>query len=365
MRYARAMLDTVNVLSPEQLRTIDAYWRAANYLSVGQIYLLRQPALARTAAARAHQAAFARSLGHDAGPQLHVRAHEPRHHRARSQRDLHRGARSRRPRNRGQHVSRRHVQRILCRCSANEDGLKRLFRQFSFPGGIPSHVAPETPGSIHEGGELGYALLHAFGAAFDNPDLIVALRRRRRRGGDGSAGGKLALQQISRIRCATARCCRSSTSTDTRSRVPPFSRGCPRGTHRLLRGYGYQPLLRRRRRSRRDAPADGAHARRRADEIRAIQRRRARRRRPRAARLADDRAAHAQRLDGPEVRRRPADRGHFRAPPGPADELRHESRTPRDARSVDAQLPARGALRRRTDADRRKSPSCRRAANGA
>ncbi len=58
--------------------------------------------------------------------------------------------------------------------SEDEDGLRELFRQFSFPGGIPSHVAPETPGSIHEGGELGYALSHAFGAAFDNPDLLVA-----------------------------------------------------------------------------------------------------------------------------------------------------------------------------------------------
>jgi xylulose-5-phosphate/fructose-6-phosphate phosphoketolase len=56
----------------------------------------------------------------------------------------------------------------------DEEGIKRLFKQFSFPGGIPSHVAPETPGSIHEGGELGYSLSHAYGAAFDNPDLIVA-----------------------------------------------------------------------------------------------------------------------------------------------------------------------------------------------
>ena len=89
--------------------------------------------------------------------------------------------------------------------------MRRLFRQFSFPGGIPSHVAPETPGSIHEGGELGYALSHAYGAAFDNPDLIVALRRRRRRGGDGPAGHELALEQVPRTRPATARCSRCST----------------------------------------------------------------------------------------------------------------------------------------------------------
>ena len=81
--------------------------------------------------------------------------------------------------------------------SQDEEGLQRLFKQFSFPGGIPSHVAPETPGSIHEGGELGYSLAHAYGAAFDNPDLIVACVI-----GDGEAetgplAGELALEQIS------------------------------------------------------------------------------------------------------------------------------------------------------------------------
>ena len=83
--------------------------------------------------------------------------------------------------------------------------MRKLFRQFSFPGGIGSHVTPETPGSIHEGGELGYALAHAFGAAFDNPDLRRLLRRRRRRGRDRAAGGELALEQVPRTRRATAR----------------------------------------------------------------------------------------------------------------------------------------------------------------
>ena len=78
--------------------------------------------------------------------------------------------------------------------SPDADGMKRLFKQFSFPGGIPSHAAPETPGSIHEGGELGYSLSHAYGAAFDNPDLLVACVDRRRRGGDRPAGHELALQ---------------------------------------------------------------------------------------------------------------------------------------------------------------------------
>ena len=80
---------------------------------------------------------------------------------------------SRRPGSGRERVPRGHLHRGLPDISQDEDGLRELFRQFSFPGGIPSHVAPETPGSIHEGGELGYALAHAYGAAFDNPDLLV------------------------------------------------------------------------------------------------------------------------------------------------------------------------------------------------
>ena len=78
------------------------------------------------------------------------------------------------------------------------EGMAAFFRQFSFPGGVPSHCAPETPGSFHEGGELGYSLLHAFGAALDQPDLVVVLRRRRRRGRDRPAGHELALRPLPR-----------------------------------------------------------------------------------------------------------------------------------------------------------------------
>ena len=107
--------------------------------------------------------------------------------------------------------------------SQDEGGMKRLFTQFSFPGGIPSHVAPETPGSIHEGGELGYALSHAYGAAFDNPDLIVAAVV-----GDGEAEtGPLATSWHSNKflnPVATARCCRSCISTATKSPIRPCLR---------------------------------------------------------------------------------------------------------------------------------------------
>ena len=161
-------------LAPEQLSRMDAWWRAANYLSVGQIYLYDNPLLKEPLSLRHIKP---RLLGHwGTTPGLNfIYVHLNR-------------------------VIREHDLNMIYVCgpghggpglvantylegaydelypdvSRDEAGMKRLFTQFSFPGGIPSHVAPETPGSIHEGGELGYALSHAFGAAFDNPGLIVA-----------------------------------------------------------------------------------------------------------------------------------------------------------------------------------------------
>jgi xylulose-5-phosphate/fructose-6-phosphate phosphoketolase len=161
-------------LSKDYLEKLDAYWRAANYLSVGQIYLLDNPLL--TEPLRIEHVK-PRLLGHWGTTP-------------------------------GLNFIYAHLNRVICKYELDmiyiagpghggpalvantylegtyseyyphvpedADGLRELFRQFSFPGGIPSHVAPETPGSIHEGGELGYALSHAFGAAFDNPELIVA-----------------------------------------------------------------------------------------------------------------------------------------------------------------------------------------------
>ena len=160
-------------LTPDMLEAMNAWWRAANYLSVGQIYLLANPLLKeplrlehikprllghwgttpglnfiyvhmnRVIKARDLNAIFVTGPGHG-GPGLVANAYLE-------------GSYS----------------EIYTAVSQDEEGLRRLFKQFSFPGGIPSHVAPETPGSIHEGGELGYSLAHAFGAAFDNPDLLV------------------------------------------------------------------------------------------------------------------------------------------------------------------------------------------------
>ena len=89
--------------------------------------------------------------------------------------------------------------------------MKRLFKQFSFPGGIPSHTAPETPGSIHEGGELGYSLSHAYGAVFDNPDLLAVCVVGDGESRDRAAGHQLALEQVPESGPATAPCCRSCT----------------------------------------------------------------------------------------------------------------------------------------------------------
>ena len=134
----------------------------------------RQPAPARAAPRRAHQAAAARPLGHDAGPQPHLRPHEPGDPELGPRRDLrHRARGTAVRRSSPTRTSRAPTARSTRASPATPTGMRKLFRQFSFPGGIPSHVAPETPGSIHEGGELGYALSHAYGAAFDNPDLVV------------------------------------------------------------------------------------------------------------------------------------------------------------------------------------------------
>ena len=153
---------------------IDAYWRAANYLSVGQIYLMDNPLL-REPLAPHH--VKPRLLGHwGTTPGLNlVYAHLNRVIRDRELNVIYITG----PGHGGPGlVANAYLEgtytEVYSAISEDTDGLRKLFRQFSFPGGIPSHVASETPGSIHEGGELGYALVHAFGAAFDNPELVVA-----------------------------------------------------------------------------------------------------------------------------------------------------------------------------------------------
>ncbi|HKN89880.1 MAG TPA: phosphoketolase, partial [Acidimicrobiia bacterium] len=161
-------------LSERDVARLDAWWRAANYLSVGQIYLLDNPLLEEPLEA-AH--VKPRLLGHwGTTPGLNfIYAHL---NRVIAARDLdaificgpgHGG-----PGMVANTWLEGTYSEMYPSVSRDGDGMQRLFRQFSFPGGIPSHAAPETPGSIHEGGELGYSLSHAFGAAFDNPGLLVA-----------------------------------------------------------------------------------------------------------------------------------------------------------------------------------------------
>jgi xylulose-5-phosphate/fructose-6-phosphate phosphoketolase len=160
-------------LSADELRLIHAYWRAANYLSVGQIYLLDNPLLHRPLEARDTKPRLLGHWGTTPGLNL-IYAHMNREIKARDLNCIyiigpgHGGPAL---------VANTYLEgsytELYPAITADEEGMQKLFRQFSFPGGIPSHVAPETPGSIHEGGELGYSLSHAFGAAFDNPDLLV------------------------------------------------------------------------------------------------------------------------------------------------------------------------------------------------
>ena len=174
MNEAGTPLHAGGTLTPEELRTIDAWWRAANYLSVGQIYLLDNPLLREPLKIEHIKPRLLGHWGTTPGLNL-IYAHLNRVIKARDLDMLfitgpgHGG-----PALVASTWLEGSYSELYPNVPRDAEGMERLFRQFSFPGGIPSHTAPETPGSIHEGGELGYSLSHAYGAAFDNPDLIVA-----------------------------------------------------------------------------------------------------------------------------------------------------------------------------------------------
>ena len=161
-------------LTPEELRKIDAYWRAANYLSVAQIYLCDNPLLREPLKLEHVKQLLLGHWGTTPG-QNFIYAHLNRVIKGHDLNMIYMsGPGHGAPAVVGNVYLEGSYSEVYPHIGRDEAGLKRLFQQFSFPGGISSHVSPQTPGSIHEGGELGYSLSHAFGAAFDNPDLVVA-----------------------------------------------------------------------------------------------------------------------------------------------------------------------------------------------
>ncbi len=358
--------DSTPPLSPHELARLDAYWRAANYLSVGQIYLLDNPLL-REPLRIEH--VKPRLLGHwGTTPGLNfIYAHLNRVIRERELSVLYVTG----PGHGGPGlVANTYLEgtytELYPHIGHDEEGLRRLFRQFSFPGGIPSHVAPETPGSIHEGGELGYSLVHAFGAAFDNPELLVCCVV-----GDGEAetgplaaswhsnkfldpvrdGAVLPVLHLNGYKIA---------SPTVLARIPQQE------LRSLLEGYGYAPRFVE------GSDPEEMHQLMAATldevtgEIAADPTRRARAGRARAPALADDRAAHAEGLDRAEGGRRAARGGLVSLPSGPARRPAGKARAPAPARGVDALLSPRGAVRRGRRAARGAGSACaeRRAADG-
>jgi xylulose-5-phosphate/fructose-6-phosphate phosphoketolase len=230
-------------LSEREVRLLDAYWRAANYLTVGQIYLLDNPLLREPLAPEHVKERLLGHWGSDPGLSL-IYAHVNRLIVAR---DLNAifitGPGHGAPAIVANTWLEGTYSELHPSVSRDEAGMARLFRQFSFPGGIPSHVAAEVPGSIHEGGELGYALVHAFGAAFDNPDLLVVCVI-----GDGEAEtGPLATSWLSTAFLNPAR----DGAVLPILHLNGYKIASPTVLSRIplddlldqMHGYGYQPLV--------------------------------------------------------------------------------------------------------------------------
>jgi xylulose-5-phosphate/fructose-6-phosphate phosphoketolase len=234
-------MDTTT-LTPESLHNIDAYWRAANYLSVGQIYLFDNPLLKRPLALTDIKHMLLGHWGTTPG-QNFIYVHL---NRAIKKYDLNMiyvsGPGHGGPAVVGNTYLEGSYSEVYPEISQDEAGLQKLFLQFSFPGGIPSHASPECPGSIHEGGELGYSLSHSFGAVFDNPDLIVACVI-----GDGEAEtGPLATAWHSNkfLNAATDGVVLPILHLNGYKIANPtvLARITPEELDQLLRGYGWTPI---------------------------------------------------------------------------------------------------------------------------
>ena len=335
----------VNTLTPELLHKMDAYWRAANYLSVGQIYLYDNPLLKRPLALADVKHMLLGHWGTTPG-QNFIYAHL---NRVIKKYDLdmiyvsgpgHGG-----PAVVGNTYLEGTYSEIYPDISQDEAGLRKLFLQFSFPGGIPSHASPECPGSIHEGGELGYSLSHSFGAVFDNPDLIVACVV-----GDGEAEtGPL----------ATAWHSNKFLDPATDGAVLPIlhlngykisnptllARITREELEQLLRGYGWTPYFVEGHEPELMHEAMAATLDTAVEQIKKIQQDARVHGNADASALADDRPQFAQGLDRAEGGRWPAGRRHLPLAPGAALRPGHPSRTPQAAGRLAEELPAGGTLR--------------------
>ena len=336
----------IKPLPRELLDKMDAYWRAANYLSVGQIYLYDNPLLKRPLAPTDMKHMLLGHWGTTPG-QNFIYVHL---NRVIKKYDLdmiyvsgpgHGG-----PALVGNTYLEGTYSEIYPHISQDEAGLQKLFKQFSFPGGIPSHVSPECPGSIHEGGELGYSLSHSFGAVFDNPDLIVACVV-----GDGEAEtGPLA------------------TSWQSNKFLDPVTDGAvlpilhlngykianptilariePEELDQFLRGNGWTPYYVEGHEPALMHEAMAATLDQVVEEIKRIQheaRVNGNTMRPRWPMIV---LKSPERLDGPEMGGRPANRRHVPRASGAALRSAGTSRTSQTAGRVDAQLPTGGTLRR-------------------
>ena len=303
-------------LNRQELWQLDAYWRAANYLTACQLYLLDNPLLERPLNKSDLKQTIVGHWGTCPG-QNFIYTHL---NRVIKRDDLDMIYLSGPGHGGNAMVAQDWLDgsytEVYPNITRDKEGMQKLFKRFSFPGGIPSHVAPETPGSIHEGGELGYSLAHAFGAVADNPDLIAACVV-----GDGEAetgplatswhgnkfmnpitdGAVLPILHLNGFKIANP----TIFSRMSHGEVESFFRGCgwePRFVE------GDEPMA--------DAPADGCGARLGDPRDQAHPAHRAQERRGEAPALADARAAYPQGLDGAEGGRRPARRGLLARPSG-------------------------------------------------
>ena len=353
-------------LSADELRKIDAYWRACNYLCAGMIYLHDNPLLKEPLRPEHFKNRLLGHWGSDPG-QTFTWVHLNRLIRKYDLNMIYiSGPGHGAPATLSNCYLEGTYSEIYPEKSQDEAGMLKLFRAFSFPGQLGSHCTPEVPGSIHEGGELGYSISHAFGAAFDNPDLIVNVVV-----GDGEAetgplGDVLAFQQVSepdpRRRRPAHPASERLQDRQSHAAGPHHSRGTRRSVQRLW----MDAVCSGRRR-----PCADVHQQMAAtledciQRIRSIQEEARRDGQAGPSTLADDHSAHAQGMDWAETSGRPQGGGLLARPPGAGAGRANESGASADRRAVDAQLSAPGALRPTRRADSRSSRSFHRPETGA